>query len=642
MNLTKTLLACIVLSMLLVSCGSPGDQTSARRGFEKRIRDTVDAIWIIDTHEHLMLEESAMEQGPYDFYWIFKHYLEEDLQSAGMNSRVKNLITNKNLALSEKWQIVKPFWERTMNTGYAMVPKVAARDLYGINEINDDTYEELSRRINENMKPGWYRHVLKEKGKIELSILDGGMRVLDKEFYRQVVRFDQFVLVDSYEAIKSISDQGVRSLDEFVFYLEESFAAGLAHEMVAVKSGLAYNRIIKYDDITKEEAEMVFNSLKNKAISETISKEEIKKLQDYMFHQICRLTQKNELPMMIHTGLHAGNGNWITNSNPTHLANLFFKFPHIKFILMHGAYPYGGELATLAKNFPNVYIDMTWTQAISISYSKRYLHEWIETVPANKIMGFGGDYIIVEGAYGHSVIARQVIAEVLSEKVAEGYFTEEEATRLARRILRENAIEIFGLFGRNTNVDLPALAQEGLTADLWEMVKTNSGFITSWQTSGPFDLVASEITENYAPPGFDIPYGPEKEINLKSSYEGLFGPVVWKSVETGKNGMLEFLKLYPQEPFAIVYAYAEIISPDNRTVSLTLGSDDGAKMWINGEEVYNEHIQRAAVPDEVMIEVELQVGINPILLKVENIAGDWGAVVRMVDPLHELNFTKFN
>ena len=82
---------------------------------------------------------------------------------------------------------------------------------------------------------------------------------------------------------------------------------------------------------------------------------------------------------------------------------------------------------------------------ISESVTKRYLHEWIETVPSNKIFGFGGDYIFIEGAYGHSVMARTLIAEVLTEKVQSGYFTIPEALKFAYKILRKNALDIFNL-----------------------------------------------------------------------------------------------------------------------------------------------------------------------------------------------------
>jgi hypothetical protein len=66
-------------------------------------------------------------------------------------------------------------------------------------------------------------------------------------------------------------------------------------------------------------------------------------------------------------------------------------------------------------------------------------------VPSNKIFAFGGDFIIPEGAYGHSVMARQAITRVLTEKIEDGYLSEDEAVRLAGRILRDGPAEFFGL-----------------------------------------------------------------------------------------------------------------------------------------------------------------------------------------------------
>jgi len=103
------------------------------------------------------------------------------------------------------------------------------------------------------------------------------------------------------------------------------------------------------------------------------------------------------------------------------------------------------EWAALAKTFPNVYADLCWVYIISPEIGRRLLHELIETVPGNKIMAFGGDEQTVEMAYAHSRMARQVVARVLSEKVAEGYFKEDEAIVLARRMLRDNPAGLFSL-----------------------------------------------------------------------------------------------------------------------------------------------------------------------------------------------------
>jgi len=56
----------------------------------------------------------------------------------------------------------------------------------------------------------------------------------------------------------------------------------------------------------------------------------------------------------------------------------------------------------------------------------------LDTVPANKLHGFGGDFLLVEGSYGHAQIARREIARVLCEKVEKGRFSEEYALQVGR------------------------------------------------------------------------------------------------------------------------------------------------------------------------------------------------------------------
>jgi predicted TIM-barrel fold metal-dependent hydrolase len=162
-------------------------------------------------------------------------------------------------------------------------------------------------------------------------------------------------------------------------------------------------------------------------------------------HQVIRQALEHGLPIQVHTGLQEGVGNMLSNAQPLHLADLFLEYRQVKFDLFHAGYPYSGEVACLAKNFPNVWADLCWMWIISPSAGRRILHEWIETIPSNKILGFGGDYRFVEGSYAHSRMAREGVTQVLTQKIEEGYLTEEEAVEMGRKILRENAWDLFGL-----------------------------------------------------------------------------------------------------------------------------------------------------------------------------------------------------
>ena len=152
---------------------------------------------------------------------------------------------------------------------------------------------------------------------------------------------------------------------------------------------------------------------------------------------------KRNLPIQIHTGSFEGNENILSNSNPELLTNLFMEYKEARFDIFHGGWPYTGELGAIAKIFPNVYIDMCWMHILSPTRSQTALSHWLDEVPANKILGFGGDYLFVEGVYGHSVIARKNVAKVLASKVNDGVYTLDQAKKYAQWLLRDNALQLF-------------------------------------------------------------------------------------------------------------------------------------------------------------------------------------------------------
>jgi len=415
-------------------------------GFKEIIKEEIYKIPIVDTHEHLMSEEERNSR-PIDIFYFFAHYASSDLVSAGMPQATLDKIRNPSIPLEERWRDFAPYWESIRNTAYAKALIIAIRDLFGIEDINEETYQAISAKLKESQRKGWYRYVLRERGNIAISLQYVGTMDVDRELFLPVAYYDHFITARSKWDINSLERSyniSIHSLDDFLRALDIAFERDVKAGAVGIKSGLAYSRILRYDKVSKSEAEALFNRIFSH-LGEGLSWEEAKPLQDFIMHQVIKRAISYNLPITIHTGLQEGNGNIITNANPVHLVNLFLEYKEAKFDIFHGGYPYTSELATLAKNFQNVYIDMCWLHIISPAVSRRALHEWLETVPQNKIMGFGGDYIFVEGAYAHSRIARENIARVLIEKVEEGYLNEESALSIAYRLLRDNPKELFNL-----------------------------------------------------------------------------------------------------------------------------------------------------------------------------------------------------
>jgi predicted TIM-barrel fold metal-dependent hydrolase len=438
------------------------------------IAESLAEIRIIDTHEHTVPETVRLDTT-LDFTYLLSYYLSEDLVSAGMNPDELEAIRAPARAmmqmedrlsyprdphyhfperlpatepsLDEKWKRLAPFWEKTRNTGFARCILIAIQDLFNIPDLNEDTFWPLSEALRASNNAGWYRHVLKDRAGIEISVNDLSTTDMDRDLFLPAVRFDRFADIRDPIDLRRLeydTDSAIQSVDDLLQALEADMARKVADGMAAVKTALAYRRTLDFGEPVRHEAEQAFNRLFRHP-NQRLSWEEAKPLQDYLVHHIVRLATEHDRPIQIHTGLLGDNGNVLTNSRPTLLTGLFLRYPGARFDVFHAGYPYHGEAAALAKNFPNVYVDICWMYMISPWMAGRILHELLDTVPVSKILGFGGDFIIVEGTYGHSRMARQVISQVLAERVESGHYTEGEALSFGRMLLRENAKAFFRL-----------------------------------------------------------------------------------------------------------------------------------------------------------------------------------------------------
>jgi uncharacterized protein len=320
--------------------------------------------------------------------------------------------------------------------------------LYGFNRLDATTAGPLSEKIRKAYSSDWFDKILKDSCKIKYVLQDGYYQPGKDDYFRYAKRFEEWLNIRSTYGIDSIAIsqlEPIYTLEDFMNSLEARFKKEADRGMAVVKVFISYSRSLEALEVSQENARKVFRKLVNENEGFKMSPAEAKPLQDYMLFRLLGLAGKNGYPVAFHTGMQAGKGNYIENSNPVLLYNAITSFPDVKFVLYHGSYPFGGELSVLAKTFSNVYIDMNWTWSISPSYSERYLSEWLETVPAGKLMAFGGDCMVVENVYSELLIARNIISNVLTKKVSSGYLTEAEAKSIARMILFDNAARIYNL-----------------------------------------------------------------------------------------------------------------------------------------------------------------------------------------------------
>jgi hypothetical protein len=429
-----------------------------------RLKGEIDLIPIVDAHEHVTDRHESLKRNVDLFDLFDRTYVKADFISAGMP---RDDWRRETFDPAEGWKRIKPYIHTVRNTSYYRSLIAAFRDLYGFAdpELTDDNWRELSDRITTaNKREDWYNYVLKEKARIEVSLLqigesDGPPSVFERErrFWLPVLWIDpllygyaDFVYIEDgiwpgrmlhygREVLQREHAVPLNSFDDYLSLVATVFRTAVSKGSVAVKSVAAYQRILRFDTIGKSEAERIFFKRPDE-----ISPAEAKAFQDCIMHLIVQKTIEYDLPFQFHTGIQYGSGNVLANSNPLHLTGMFMAYPRAKFLLFHGSYPYGGELSVLAKTFPNVYLDFCWLPLISPAVAERNLAEWLDTVPGAKLE-WGGDCQHVEAVYGHVLQARQVVARALAAKVASGAFDEEVAVDLAKKLLRDNVWQIYKL-----------------------------------------------------------------------------------------------------------------------------------------------------------------------------------------------------
>ncbi len=128
-----------------------------------------------------------------------------------------------------------------------------------------------------------------------------------------------------------------------------------------------------------------------------------------------------------------------------------------------------------------------------------------------------------------------------------------------------------------------------------------------WHYCGPFPYNNGQ--------GFNQVYPPEQGINLKATYGGRGGKqATWKK---GKfiEGEINNLALF--EPNhnvdAVVYLFREIECAVAADLPVSLGSDDTLTVWLNGQKLLAENIQRACEPDQHKLTLKLKAGKNQLL-----------------------------
>jgi uncharacterized protein len=218
---------------------------------------------------------------------------------------------------------------------------------------------------------------------------------------------------------------------------------------VAVKFEAAYLRPLDFDDPDPSLARRVYARY---AAGGVPTHAEYKSLEDYLLRVLAREAGRLGMAVQIHTLETFGSFYRSAGAAPRLLEPALndSTLRGTKFVIVHGGWPLVGETqALLAK--PNVYTDISAMDLILPATGLAgVLRQWLTEFPDKVLFGSdafdgGAEQGWEQVAWVGSVTARQALAIALTGMLRDGEIGRERAQALARMVLRENAIAVYGL-----------------------------------------------------------------------------------------------------------------------------------------------------------------------------------------------------
>ena len=149
-----------------------------------------------------------------------------------------------------------------------------------------------------------------------------------------------------------------------------------------------------------------------------------------------------------------------------------------------------------------------------------------------------------------------------------------------------------------------------------------SPYILSWLVNGYYPNSDRAARLNYSYLGDESSVAPTEGSNS--------GGKTWFRADT-QIEYLDLAKVFNGATYCAGYVHAYVYSPAAQTVNLWMASDDGIKVWLNGEVVWNNDTYRGLTLDQDKTTVGLNEGWNRLLVKVSQGRGGWRVAVKFCD-----------
>lgn len=330
------------------------------------------------------------------------------------------------------------------NTYFVWLSRSLA-ELYGQGEITPDTWDAISSAIaSAHTDPEHHFRLLSERCRYRFAVQDSywspGDDLGRPDLFRPTYRINSWAMCYRPGVVDHNDNSpwhdpefDPATLDEYLDLLGLAIQRSRESGAVALKSALAYDRPVAFDNPDLEAARRAFRA------EGEVSRGDRLAFGDVVFHRVCQLAQKLGMPVQVHLGLGI-----IASSRPMLFEPIIAAYPSVTFDLFHGGYPWCSEIGGLLHNYANVVADLCWLPLISTTTAVSALHEYLDVAQSSDRIIWGDDTWTGEEAYGALLAWEYVVGRVLSERVSEGLSSVAQAEHLAEKLMYANGERLFG------------------------------------------------------------------------------------------------------------------------------------------------------------------------------------------------------
>ncbi len=401
------------------------------RELSKRMLEAVENVPIVDVYERLVPESKRLNQR-FDFITWVLAYAGAEVQALGLEAAQLALLGDVNADPDERWSLLSTYWPYLRATGAGRVILHIVWELFGVEEINERSWKDISAQLWQTSKKGFYDELLHRRANIRMALVDNAVDSGTKMCCLPLKSYDWLMTIKCNTDLLLLETRFkelLATLDQIDAMVKKSVQRDIEKGCVSFKLGTL-------PDITvpsEEKAGWAFGRLL-RSEDRDVAMEPA--LGSYLLHRFFEQVAQSDCPIQVHID------SPVMVERVTGLARLY---PQVRFVLIYngGADPY--TLVRLGRALPNVALAVGDLWRFAPQLARQVLALWIQGVSPQRLFAWGGNVTMVEVVCVRAQAIREQIALLLSEMIAGNALDESDASFVMHRLLGENARDYFRL-----------------------------------------------------------------------------------------------------------------------------------------------------------------------------------------------------